>query len=289
MILCDGMRSDVAFEEMGYVNSLCDTSSFGKKYISIVDNPSVSRTNYETLHTGVPSLIHGITSNLVLKKSTMDRNIFREVISNGGTTSCIGSSWIYDLYGKEKYNYLKHKEINKEDNDCISYGRFFSDDVPDAVDNVCEGIGHIFQISNFLIYKHQPDYVLIHVISTDKIGHEKGIGKEYRNEVSKIDAILGAGIPLWFDLGYDIVITSDHGMDKNNNHGGLKCDVMMAPLYILSKKGWDPSRNNSDKKYHHTDIAPMIVERIVPNTDFRKHIDELVSKSNYKQNRECIE
>jgi len=256
-ILCDGMRADTARDEMGYINSLCD-GDIGKRYISIVDNPSVSRTNYETLHTGVPSSVHGITSNLVLQKSKMENNIFRDVKKNGGTSACIASSWFYDLYGKEKYNYVKHKEINNDPTEDITYGRFFSDDIPTNVDNSCEGIGHIFQVSDFIIHKHTPTYVLIHIISTDKIGHEKGINSEYKNEVRRIDSILGAAVPRWFGLGYDIIITSDHGMDENNNHGGTKPCVTEAPLYILSKKGWKVDKNN----FNHTDIAPMIMKRL---------------------------
>ena len=41
MLLCDGLRNDTSLEEMGYLNSLCN-SGIGKRYVSIVDNPSFS-------------------------------------------------------------------------------------------------------------------------------------------------------------------------------------------------------------------------------------------------------
>ena len=66
MVLLDGVRADTAFSYMGYLNSLCLNTDKGIRTTSICDNPSVSRTNYETLHTGVPSVVHGITSNLVI-------------------------------------------------------------------------------------------------------------------------------------------------------------------------------------------------------------------------------
>lgn len=285
MILCDGMRADTAFKEFGYVNSLCTNSNMGLKTISVADNPSVSRTNYETLHTGVPALIHGVTSNLIQGKSKMERNIFKELTKNGKTTAVVGSSWFYDLYGKDKYLYLTHKEINSENNEDITYGRFFSDDIPDALDKTSEGLGHTFQVADFIIYKYKPDYLLIHVMTPDDTGHDTGIGKEYANAVNNIDNVLGATIPRWFDLGYDVVITSDHGMDINHNHGGSKCDEMISPLYILSKKGWNPKLD----KYRHIDVAPIVINRILPNSDFKTYRDKLIKESNYKHSvSDCI-
>jgi predicted AlkP superfamily pyrophosphatase or phosphodiesterase len=287
MIICDGMRADMAFEEFGYCNSLCDNANIGIRTTSIVDNPSVSRTNYETMHTGVPALVHGITSNLVLQPSKMSRNVFRELSSNNKTTAIVGSSWFYDLYGKDpKYIYVKHKEINPENGEDITYGRFFSDDVPDSIDSNVEGLAHTFQTSDHLLYKYFPDYLLIHLVTPDKIGHHDGIGQKYRNEISKIDSVLGATLPRWIEMGYDIIITSDHGMDTNHNHGSSKCEVKTAPLYIISKKGWKPI----DSECSHTDIAPMIVERVLPGNDFRTYCQKLILNSGIiHKRRDCIE
>lgn len=287
MIICDGMRADMAFDEFGYVNSLCDTTNVGLRTTSMVDNPSVSRTNYETLHVGVPALIHGITSNLVQNKSQMERNVFRELTKKGKTSGVVGSSWFYDLYGKDpKYLYVKHKELNKDPGEDITYGRFFSDDVPEAVDKNVEGLAHTFQLSDHLIYKYFPDYLLIHLVTPDKIGHHEGIGKEYRNEISKIDSVLGATVPRWLDMGYDVIITSDHGMDTNHNHGSSKCDVKEAPFYLLSKKGWKPTLD----QMKHIEVAPLIIERIISDSNFRSYRNGLIRDSNYQppNHKDCI-
>lgn len=285
LIICDGMRYDTCFREFGFVNSLCFNSDIGKRAISICDNPSVSRTNYECLLTGVPSLVHGINSNLITEKSKMERNVFSELTKNGKTTAVVGSSWFYDLYGKEKYQYIKHKEINKEDSEVISIGRFYRDDCPDSVDESSEGLAHTFQTADLLIYKYTPDFILIHVLTPDQIGHTKGIGKEYSIEVNAIDNLLGLTIPRWFSLGYDIIITSDHGMDTNNNHGGSKCDEMLTPFYVLSKKSWTPM----PEKMYHFYVAPMIIERLLPLNDFRDYCDKLIKESGYKYaNIDCI-
>jgi predicted AlkP superfamily pyrophosphatase or phosphodiesterase len=286
MILCDGLRADTAQEQFGYINSLVDNGNVGIRTISIVDNPSVSRTNYETIHTGVPSLIHGITSNLVVEKSKMTRNIFKDITEAGGTTGVVGSSWLYSLYGKEDYLHYKHKELNKEDGEYITYGRFYSDDIPDEIKMNPEGIAHTLQMSNLILYKYHPDYLFIHLITPDIIGHHDGVGEKYNTEANRIDAALGVLVPHWLSAGYDIIITSDHGMDSDKNHGGKSCDVMKAPLYILSKKGWKPKLNDIT---YHTDLAPMILERLISDTDFRSYQESLISNSGYKkEGNDCI-
>ena len=282
MIICDGMRYDTAFQEFGYVNSLCDNSNIGIRTVSVADSPSVSKTNYETLHTGIPALIHGITSNLIPGKSKMERNVFSELTKNGKTTGVVGSSWFYDLYGKDKYFYLTHKEINKEDGEDITWGRFFSDDVPDAVDDMTEGLAHTFQLSDHMIYKHGPDFLLIHVMTPDDTGHLKGIGKEYSNCIGKIDSVFGATLPRWLDLGYDIIITSDHGMDINHSHGGSKCDEMLSPFYVLSKKDWKPI--SKDEKMDHTKVAPMIIDRVLGDNDYKLYIQQVIDNNPHYHN-----
>ena len=214
----------------------------------------------------------------------MDRNIFKELKNNGKTSSCIGSTWFYDMYGHDpNYLWFKHKELNNKHNEDITYGRFFSDDVP--IDKSVQGIGYTFQTADYIMYNYKPDYILIHLLTPDIIGHKIGIGKEYHNEISSIDVILGVAIPRWFDMGYDIIITSDHGMDNNNNHGSSKCEVMKVPLYVLSKRGWLPFGIPS-KNINHIDIAPAIIERILPETDFRSYRDKLMVDIKYSD--DCV-
>jgi len=285
LIVCDGMRAD-GIKEMGFLNSLCENSNIGQRTVSRADNPSVSRTNYTALLTGTPSLVHGITSNLVVEKPRVERNILNELVKNDKTTAIIGSSWFYDLFGKEKYSYIKHKEITPQDAEhSITHGRFYRDDAPDSIDDTYEGLAHTFQTSDLIIYKYTPDFVLIHVLTPDEIGHAKGIGKEYKLAINAIDGILGATIPRWLGLGYDIVLTADHGMDENDNHGGSKCSEVLIPLYFLSKKDWKPISG----KMHQIDVAPIILDRILPGNDFRAYRDKLIQESGYKHSEiDCM-
>ena len=277
MVLLDGVRADTAFSYMGYLNSLCLNTDKGIRTTSICDNPSVSRTNYETLHTGVPSVVHGITSNLVNIKSQMPRNMFKELKQNGKTSGVVASTWFYDLYGKDNYSHQKHKELDNLDVEDITYGRFYADNVPDH--NVAS-VAYSLQTADYLVHKYLPDYLLLHLVTPDHLAHENGIGREYNNEVNKIDVGLGALIPQWTKLVYEIIITSDHGM-IDNNHGGSQCEVIKVPLYIISSKGWKPD----NRQYHHTEICPLIINRILPGSDYTVYLDSIMKDVSYVKNR----
>ena len=130
-------------------------------------------------------------------------------------------------------------------------------DVSESYNPTVESLASTFQTADHIITKYIPDYVLIHLVTPDDIGHEDGIGKKYKKEVSKIDTIMGAILPKWLSMGYDVIITSDHGMDEDHSHGCNKKEVVEAPLYILSKKPWQfPQINN------HTEIMKLVLDRI---------------------------
>jgi len=44
---------------------------------------------------------------------------------------------------------------------------------------------------------------------------------------------LSSRIPKWLELGYQIVVTSDHGMDFEGIHGGATDDERIVPLWII--------------------------------------------------------
>jgi hypothetical protein len=38
----------------------------------------------------------------------------------------------------------------------------------------------------------------------------------------------------------------------------------------------------------HIDVAPLIIERILPNSDYRSYRDNLIRKSDYKHKSICV-
>jgi predicted AlkP superfamily pyrophosphatase or phosphodiesterase len=278
-ILCDGLRHDMAADQLGYIEALCHHGQ-GHRWTGYSDSPSVSKTNYETIVTGMPSLHHGFVSNLVQGKSQMKHNVFSEVKKHKGITACVGSNWFYDLYGKgAPFQSRKHKEINDK-NEIIQIGRYTSAEEVSSQD--------LLETSDHIIHKYHPDFLLIHVQSIDHIGHTKGIGKEYNQDIEGLDELLGIYLPQWLKT-YTVIIGADHGMDPYESHGGATCDTMHIPVYILDKH----FRRNPyfkhllSKKYlHQTEMARIITE-IMGIKSFGLYQDKVFQKIKYKPIMEC--
>ena len=254
LIVCDGMRADVAAKQMGYVESLCHNRR-GHKWIAYADNPSVSKTNYETIVTGMPSIHHGVVTNLMSGRSKMKRSIFSEVKARRGKTACLGSHWFYDLHGSSApFNARKHKEVN-DPRDAIQIGRFQTGEEVSSAE--------LLETADFIVHKYNPDFMLIHVQDIDHIGHTKGLGKDYIQAVEGLDELLGIYLPTWLKT-YTVIINADHGMDKYKNHGGTACDVVTIPFYILPKMKSKPTESYlRDLKTHSDTIYQVDVARIV--------------------------
>ena len=63
-------------------------------------------------------------------------------------------------------------------------------------------------------------------------------------------------IPEWLAGGYTILVTGDHGMNKDKLHGGTTPDVREVPLYVVR-----PDREgvgNAEATVSQLQIAPTI-------------------------------
>ena len=79
------------------------------------------------------------------------------------------------------------------------------------------------------------DNMLLHSCSADTLGHTfGGDSKEYRRQIWQIDNALSRSIPVWRDLGYDVIVTADHGMTSDHWHGGTAQAATEVPFYLFS-------------------------------------------------------
>lgn len=244
LIIVDGMRADVAHKTWGYMQSLCDANK-AKRVPCTADNPSVSLPCYESILTGKPSTVHGVTSNYYSGKSTMKSNIFKEFKRRGRTTGAVCSSWIYGLYGRNApFDHRKHKIVD-DPKEQIMHGRFYTSEAFEDLETM--------EFADHLIHNHAPDFVLLHLSQMDHIGHDKGIGSEYQYHSELVDEQFSIYFPQWLK-NYAIVVTADHGMNRHKTHGTVEEGVVKVPLYVASKS---PTRLKGieSRDYHHTHIA----------------------------------
>jgi predicted AlkP superfamily pyrophosphatase or phosphodiesterase len=246
LVIVDGMRADVACNTWGYIQSLCDAGK-ARRFTCTADNPSVSLPCYESILTGRPSTVHGVTSNYYQGKSTMKKNVFKAFKRSGRSTGAVCTSWIYGLYGRSApFDHKKHKIVD-DHREQIEHGRYYTSEGFEDTETM--------EFTDNLIYNYNPDFILLHLSQIDHIGHDKGIGSEYQYHSELVDEQFSIYFPRWLK-DYEIVITADHGMNKHKTHGTVEYGVVQVPLYVLSNVPKN-IRSISDHDYHHIQIANL--------------------------------
>ena len=77
--------------------------------------------------------------------------------------------------------------------------------------------------------------MVVHSMNIDDVGHKfTSYSREYMAQVNIADNILGTIVPKWRDLGYQVIVTADHGMDEYGLHGGNLPQHREVPFYLLS-------------------------------------------------------
>ena len=257
LILSDALRYDVAVANMGFLGHLVE-SKLTSLYKIIGELPSMSRPMYETIHTGVSSSVHGIVANSIARRSSMP-NIFQSVSGAGRSTAAAAYYWISELYNRAPYDRIDDKEID-DGSLAIQHGRFYTEDeYPDV---------ELFASAAYLIRKYSPDYLLLHPMGMDYHGETFGSdSKEYRNHAIRQDMWLAPLIQEWTERDYTILVTGDHGINKDGAHGGTTSEQRDVPLFCIQpnvKGGGDTGQVVS-----HLQIAPTILKLLdipIPDT-----------------------
>lgn len=260
LILSDALRYDVAVANMGFLGHLIE-SKLASLFKIIGELPSMSRPMYETIHTGVPSNVHGIVANSIVRHSSMP-NIFQSVSGAGKGTAAAAYYWVSELYNRAPYDRVDDRETDDVSSP-IQHGRFYTeDDYPDI---------ELFVTAAHLIRKFSPDYLLLHPMGMDYHGETFGSdSKEYRNHAIRQDMWLAPLISEWMEAGYTILVTGDHGINRDGAHGGTTSEQRDVPLFCIQPnlKG----RGDTGQVVSHLQIAPTILKLLdVPIPETMKH------------------
>lgn len=249
-IICDGLRDDTAAQQMGFMEHLVETKR-GARFTSQTLLPTVSKSSYETLHTGLAPIDHGITGNLVTRPSRSN-NLFRHVSGAGLTTIASAYYWIFELYVGHLYDPVRHSE-HTNPSPPIQHGSFYkSDSMPDE---------EVLYRGANLISNYEPNFALIHTMGLDFASHNHGSDSpQYRNAAIHQDQLLAALVPEWTEQGFTVVVTSDHGHSPDREHGGTGDDVRLVPLYFVP--AYARGLGLMPNVVSHLSVAPTICESI---------------------------
>jgi predicted AlkP superfamily pyrophosphatase or phosphodiesterase len=248
LILSDALRYDVAKDNMGFLGHLVEYKQ-ATLYKIIGELPSMSRPMYETIHTGVPSNVHGIVANSISRRSRMP-NVFQAVKESGKVTAAAAYYWLAELYNRVPYDFIDDKEVD-DDILNIQHGRFYSqDEYPDI---------ELFRTAGKLVRRFSPDYLLLHPMGMDYHGETYGADtQEYRNHAIHQDMWLAPLIQEWLQLDYTILVTGDHGINKDGAHGGTTPEQREVPLFIIQPDS--NGKGATGEIVSHLQIAPTILK-----------------------------
>lgn len=225
LVIIDGLSYRMK-KYMGYLEALCEDK---KAQCHCVKSklPTLSKPLYNMLLTGVSPIKSGIRSNNIKGKSK-DESIFDLAVKNGKKTGAAAYYWIEELYNSGSFDPIKNMEVENKDLP-INFGRFYwEDNFPDS---------HVFIQGERLRIKYDVDFLVIHSMNVDDSGHKHGVlSNEYRKSILKVSDILAIHLPKWIEENYQIIITSDHGMDIYGNHGGTTKLESYVPMWLIGDK-----------------------------------------------------
>jgi len=260
LVLSDALRYDAAVNGMGFLGHLVETQQ-ATLYKIVGELPSMSRPMYETIHTGLPSSAHGIVANTVVRLSTKP-NLFRVTREAGRVTAAAAYYWYSELYNRAPYDRVNDREVD-DPSLPIQHGRFYTEDeYPDK---------ELIPTAAMLVRRFSPDYLLIHPMGMDYHGETFGADSaEYRNQAVRQDMWLAPFIAEWMELGYNILVTGDHGINKDGAHGGPAPDQREVPLYLI--RPGVAGQGDTKQIASHLQIAPTILRLIdLPIPETMKH------------------
>ncbi|MGC9492940.1 alkaline phosphatase family protein [Vibrio genomosp. F10] len=226
LVVLDGLNYQVAQECMGYLNGLIEQQK-STLYKLRCELPSLSRPLYECILTGVVPVLSGIVNNNIARLSTQE-SVFSLAHSQGKVTAAAAYHWVSELYNQAPFDAVRDRHTNDESLN-IQHGHFYHwDHYPDE---------ELFLDAESLRQRHQPDFLLVHPMNIDDAGHKFGLDSpQYRNAARAADSYLSNYIDSWLSSGYQIMITSDHGMNNDRSHGGILPEEREVPLFVIGDR-----------------------------------------------------
>ncbi|MDW6004169.1 alkaline phosphatase family protein [Vibrio mangrovi] len=246
LVVLDGLNHSVARQCLGYLNGLIESQQ-ATLYPITCELPSLSRPLYECLLTGVRPVESGIVHNYINRCSEHE-SVFSLARQQGRKTAAAAYHWVSELYNRSPYHPVEDRFTDDPALN-IQHGLFYHwDHYPDEA---------LFLDGEHLRRRYDPDFLLIHPMNIDDSGHQYGLDSpQYRNTARKADMILSDFLPQWIAAGYQILITSDHGMNNDGSHGGTLAEEREVPLFVIG----DRFSHQQSALIAQTDICGVLCE-----------------------------
>lgn len=231
LVIMDGAGYAAATSQCGYLEGAVELG-LAQRWKMLTATPTLSGPMYETIHTGLWPHEHGITSNEGMRASERP-NIFSLARAAGRVTGAVAQEYYHRLYVDRPWDRLRSIEHHDPQTD-IQHARFYSMEGYGPINAVAPAEIDLCAQATLLAEAHRPDYLLLHSCAADTLGHTYGgESPEYRHQIWMIDNALSRAIPTWQALGYEVMVTADHGMNAERHHGGMEAIMREVPFYYF--------------------------------------------------------
>lgn len=220
--------------------------------------PSMSGPCYATIHTGVPPQVHGILSNAHSFR-VQQPDIFSETRKAGGVTGAVTHSFWSEYFNRAPFDLVRDIEYDEPESATINHGRFHTMSGYDLVNQATPADTDLFATLTSLCARFGLDYGILHTCTLDSMGHRYGHDcGEMDHACALMDAMLAKFLPGWLQMGYEVIVTADHGQSQRGHHGGAGEDQQDFALYYFGPaEGPKP-----DTLLDQLQLAPTILNRL---------------------------
>lgn len=235
LIVVDGLRADVAFEQLPIAQELAGRGASG---VALADDPTMTGASVRVLGTGEPAELADLVRNDELRPVQHD-HLFSALAERGLRTAAIGDHSWTDLFGRSIAIDRTHPAMPGL---AAALRPVY---VPDEV---------FFANARELLAVRSAELTVVHFIGTDAASHTFGpLSPQYAKRLAVLDRQIRDLIAACGD-GCTIVLTSDHGANDRGAHG-LAEDIARRTPLVLAGPG---IRAGVHLRARQIDVAPTL-------------------------------
>ena len=220
--------------------------------------PSTSASCYASIHTGVTPQEHGCTGNANVFRLKQD-DVFAQVRKAGGTTGAVAHSFWSQFFNRSPFDVVRDIEYDEPESTTINHGRFHTMTGYGLINQMTPSDVDLFATLTNLCTRFDLSYGMLHTCTLDSMGHRFFHDcQEMDHACFVMDEMLAPFIPRWRAMGYEVIVTADHGQDERGHHGGRDPLQQETALYYFG----DGEGPTAGEVIDQLQLAPTILSRL---------------------------